>query len=503
MSREALLQAHALVSQGRVDDALAITTPLAEAAEPSALAFAVHTRALKAAHRLDEALEWDERAVALHPNVGALWHNYGATLGDLGRGPASIEALGRAFALGLDAAESWGVLARARLACGDADGAEAAFREALRRAPRDEGTANQLADLLWMRDGDLDAAQAVLDESFQRGGHPAPLVLAKAKLYEAAGQGPTAANLLALATERIPGDVAILLAAAQAALENDRLDLADAFAAAAQRLAPDAPGVLNQLVILRLAQGRAEEALGIAKSALSTHPADQSLWGWAAVAARAIGDPLYRELYDYDSMVRPFEIDTPAGWPSLAAFLSDLAATLDRLHVFEHHPSAQSLRNGSQTLTLLTGVDAPPLRAFFGEVDKCVRAYMAALGPGSDPLRRRNVGDYRIEGAWSVRLKPGGFHRDHFHPQGWLSSAFYVDTPDSALASDERQGWIRFGQPPFKTIPPLPAEHYVRPQPGRLVLFPSYMWHGTVPFTTEERRLTIAFDVVPKAPRGV
>ncbi|MEO8114465.1 MAG: putative 2OG-Fe(II) oxygenase, partial [Phenylobacterium sp.] len=102
-----------------------------------------------------------------------------------------------------------------------------------------------------------------------------------------------------------------------------------------------------------------------------------------------------------------------------------------------------------------------------------------------------------IEGAWSVLLRPGGFHRDHFHPQGVLSSAFYVETPTSALEREDRQGWIRFGQPPVTTRPALPAEHFVKPAPGRLVLFPSYMWHGTVPFTTNERRTTIAFDAVP------
>ena len=46
--------------------------------------------------------------------------------------------------------------------------------------------------------------------------------------------------------------------------------------------------------------------------------------------------------------------------------------------------------------------------------------------------------------------------------------------------------------------PPLGAEHYVRPEPGLLALFPSYMWHGTVPFGGEEPRLTIAFDIVPQ-----
>ena len=120
------------------------------------------------------------------------------------------------------------------------------------------------------------------------------------------------------------------------------------------------------------------------------------------------------------------------------------------------------------------------------------------MGKGADPLRRRNTGDYRIAGAWSVRLRPGGFHQDHFHPEGWLSSAFYVETPDAALDSPDRQGWIRFGQPPYATMPPLPADrHYVRPKPGRLVhCSRPTCWHGTTcRFHDRMRpRMTIAFD---------
>jgi hypothetical protein len=29
-------------------------------------------------------------------------------------------------------------------------------------------------------------------------------------------------------------------------------------------------------------------------------------------------------------------------------------------------------------------------------------------------------------------------------------------------------------------------------------LFPSYMWHGTIPFRSDEPRMTVAFDVVPE-----
>jgi predicted 2-oxoglutarate/Fe(II)-dependent dioxygenase YbiX len=37
----------------------------------------------------------------------------------------------------------------------------------------------------------------------------------------------------------------------------------------------------------------------------------------------------------------------------------------------------------------------------------------------------------------------------------------------------------------------------IAPVAGQLVLFPSYVWHGTVPIVAGER-LNIAFDVVPR-----
>lgn len=489
--------ATAHLDAGRISEALAITTPLVKALNPSHRAIAVHSTALKGLGRREEALEFDNLAVRRFPQSGTAWHNLAATLGDLGRGKDSVEAVQRAMSLGLDGHVSWGVMARARMAAGDLDGAEQAYIETLKRAPNRVEVAAEYADLIWMRRGDLEAAQRELDRCGHAGGAPAPLLLSKAKLFESAGQPEKGADLLALAAQRIPNDVSLLMAAGQAALERGRLDDALSWARAAERLIPNAGPVKNQLAIVHLARGEAGEALAVARRGLEIDPSDQSLWGWAATAARAVGDPLHRELYDYDAMVAAYDLETPEGWADMPSYLAQLTTALDAIHLFNEHPPAQSLRFGSQTTYRLTGSPDPAIQAFFRALDKPIRAHMARLGQGDDPLRRRNTGDYRIEGAWSVRLRPGGFHKDHFHPEGWLSSAFYVETPHSALDTEERQGWIRFGQPPFATQPPLPAEHYVRPKPGRLVLFPSYMWHGTVPFTTDERRMTIAFDVVP------
>jgi hypothetical protein len=254
---------------------------------------------------------------------------------------------------------------------------------------------------------------------------------------------------------------------------------------------PRAALKLAEVYLVRAEPARAEALLA---QVLAGAPHDQNALSLLAVAWRMAGDPRAATLYDYDAMVGAYQIDTPEGWPSLGAYLTDLSATLHRLHSLRAHPVGQSLRHGSQTTAPLNFSDDPVIRAFFQAIDAPIRRHMAALGQGSDPVRARNTGDYRITGAWSVRLQPGGFHAAHVHPEGWLSSACYIETPQ-AVQGDGRQGWIGFGGAPF--APDLPHQRYEQPEPGKLVLFPSCMWHGTVPFQGDQTRLTIAFDVVP------
>jgi len=94
-------------------------------------------------------------------------------------------------------------------------------------------------------------------------------------------------------------------------------------------------------------------------------------------------------------------------------------------------------------------------------------------------------------------LRREGYHVNHVHPQGWISSAYYVSVPAEVEDETERSGWIKFGEPRFP-VPGADAERYVKPRAGRLVLFPSYMWHGTMPIHGDEARMTIAFDAVPE-----
>lgn len=499
MSEQATIaRAEALMGRGQTAEAVALTESLVAGPAPSHLALAVHAAALKRAGRREEALTFDLQAIDRFGSSPIAWHNYAATLDDLGRASEAVTACEQAFRLGLDAPQTFALYARALRAAGNHDRADYAYRQSLMRAPAATDVATEFANFIWMRSGNVAQADAILDSAFHAGAPPTVLLLAKATLYEAAGDAERAAGLLEAASRRMPDDIFILMAAIEFALRLERLDDAERYVRLAQALDPISRSVAQHSAIVDLALGRPDAALGKLRGALESDPDDQSLWGWAATAARAAGDPLYGELCDYDAVVGAYDLQTPDGWPSLEAFLSDFGKELKNVHLYQQHPTNQSLRHGSQSMHLLSGSNAPPVQAFFRAIDAPIREHMAKLGRGTDPLRRRNTFDYRIQGAWSVRLRPGGFHRDHFHPEGWLSSAFYVETPDAALESADKQGWIRFGQPPFVTDPSLPPAHFVRPKPGRLVLFPSYMWHGTVPFTTDEARLTVAFDAVPK-----
>jgi hypothetical protein len=216
-----------------------------------------------------------------------------------------------------------------------------------------------------------------------------------------------------------------------------------------------------------------------------------------ATAARAIADPTVGELSDYSAMVGAFRIVAPPGWSSLESFLNDLAGALAQRHQLQFEPPDQSVRQGTQTSADLSRSQAPELKALFAAFEMPIRTYLAGIGSGRGPLRARNAGRYRVDSAWSVRLRANGFHDNHFHPHGWISCVFYVETPQAARAGDGRQGWLKLGEPPAPNSAAFPPEHFVQPEPGLLVLFPSYMWHGTVPFTTAETRLSVAFDILP------
>ncbi len=493
MARAATGLAEVLLAVDRPAEAIDLLQPFVTPATTNLSLLTYMGLALQGAGRGPEAVEVLTRATRASPDSAVADHNLAGALAEVQNFPASEAAVRRARARGLDAPELWLIWARAVGGQGRLEEAEALYAEAIKRRPTFEKAVAELAHTVWMRSGDSEATLAVFAEVFARNGQTVELLLQKARLQDTMGDVTGAYETLQEALG-FREDAVIHLPAAQLAAHFDT-GRALVHARRALALQPDNPSNTAALCQVHLAMGHPEEAAPLAEELCRRLPDDQYSIALLATAWRMMGDERYGRLYDYDTFVARSIIDVPRGWSTLQSYLSDLREALHPLHSFRGHMAGQSARQGSQTQQDLTRSDHPAIRAFFQAVDYPIRRRIAALGAGDDPLRRRITKAYDFNGVWSIRLQPAGFHVNHLHSKGWISSACHLELPPSV--DTEPEGWLKFGEPGIPTLPALPPERLVKPELGYLVLFPSYMWHGTIPFSGTTPRMTIAFDVVP------
>jgi hypothetical protein len=319
-----------------------------------------------------------------------------------------------------------------------------------------------LAEVLW-RSGDMNAAETVLRDLLSRKGP----------------NGPTSAML------------------ASVLQEAGRLREAESLALEAAAVAPTDAVVLETLVSIMLSCGNAADALPFIRAHRMRMPDSQAWVAYEATAARLLGHELYTKWYDYDRLVQIFDLEAPPGWSSMRELNAALIEALAASHAFRNHPLDQSLRHGTQTARSLLSDPNPAVKAILQAFEAPIEQYRRMMGHDPlHPLSARNHGAAQFTGAWSVRLRRQGYHVNHFHPDGWISSAYYVEVPPEAADPKAQSGWIKFGEPRYE-VPGAGAERFIQPLPGRLVLFPSYMWHGTTAIHGDQPRMSIAFDVKP------
>jgi Putative 2OG-Fe(II) oxygenase len=215
--------------------------------------------------------------------------------------------------------------------------------------------------------------------------------------------------------------------------------------------------------------------------------------------------------YPYASLAWRVADDTRADWldrPDTligvhddvlpASDIAELADQLRALHTAARPYADQSVRHGTQTdRSVLLRHEAVLQRTRTALLD-AVADYRRRLTPEvGHPQLGAIPGDLLVAGSWSVRLTGGGGHHvAHTHPQGWVSTAFYVAVPDDLGPAPA--GHIVFGAPPAELDLPLSPYRTVGPVAGRLVVFPSTMWHATLPYAAGER-LIVSFDIARQA----
>ncbi len=228
-------------------------------------------------------------------------------------------------------------------------------------------------------------------------------------------------------------------------------------------------------------------ALKVAEPWLGTSSATQ-LWPYVGLAWRMLGHRQAAWFEQQAGLVRTVDLDVSAEQ------LSGLAARLRTIHAGSGRFMDQSVRGGTQTDGPLFARIEPEIVQIRQAMIGAFQEHLAGLPPIDDrhpQLALPRGQTPRFAGSWSVRLVDEGFHASHHHPHGWFSAVFYVAVPDDLAQTD---GQLALGAAPPELGLGVGPLQLIEPKPGRLVIFPSTMWHGTVPFSKGER-MTIAFDM--------
>ncbi len=260
--------------------------------------------------------------------------------------------------------------------------------------------------------------------------------------------------------------------------------------AALQRLQAAPSDYLSLRVVGRvlLGRGEAERLWSICVELRARGASGSWFSALTATAAAALGrDSELRVLID------------PARWfsatqlPVADAFNQGLAAELLTLR-----SSAAEIR-----IDRLEALGGPITQQLLGKIRTTVEAYVEdRRGFVDHPLIAAEPAAAELH-SWAIFVHDHKHHGWHIHGAGWISGVYYVAVPQPEPADPGHPGAIEFGPYPFDR-----AEENFRalrwrltPEPGLLLLFPSYYGHRTWPTGVTDLRISIPFDVRPSAMR--
>lgn len=329
----------------------------------------------------------------------------------------------------------------------------------------------------------FDAPLLTLENALKRLPDHPRLWMAYIALLGAGGKHLEAAEKVAALRQRIGDLPPLRLLEARHAGFGGRSEYAQELL---ETLPADVPELNYELARNSLRLGRLDDAAAAIDRGLSEGESDIGLWALAEICWRAMGHLRHEWLLPNTLLLT--QVSLGLSDPEL----EKLVAAISDLHKTHSAPLGQSVVGGTQTRGDLRWREEQVIADMFAALQNELREYAHKLRAldANHPLAPITSREPKITASWSILLESEGFHVSHLHNSGLVSSAVHLQIPDCL---GEGEGALELGRPPDDIK--LPVETYVKfdARPGHLVLFPSFLYHGTTKFP-EGRRLTVAFD---------
>ena len=376
---------------------------------------------------------------------------------------------------------------------GDAGQAVELFRRAVDRAPEDPDLHLQLGRALSASEREEEAEESCRKAIAIDPGRPdahADLGV----MRQRAGDLPGAIAGYREALRLDPSRPLVHYNLATALRRTGDIETAIEHAARVSQHLPGAPAPRILLAELRLQSGDVVAALADCKHCLKYEARNRRAMALQAVALARLGDHEgSRELLDLDRLVRLRSIDPPAPYPDTTAFDAALAESLP-------HPGAAP-KGTSGPGASLAARSGECLRGVAGAPGALAARFAEAAGWYFDhrprDVRHRFLRwrprDFHVEGD-ALHLPGGARTESEVRERGWLSGLYAVAPPDGPRAGAE----VELGVPPRRHRGATQFDRRVITlEPGRLILFPSYLYHSIRSPEAAPVQFVITLDAVP------
>ncbi|MBQ4830357.1 tetratricopeptide repeat protein [Alteromonas sp. MMG017] len=371
--------------------------------------------------------------------------------------------------------------------------AKQCFMDAVSLTPLDWTAQEELASFLW--EEGVESPFEYIEPHINQKGANTEFVLAYIKLLVRADQFQKALDVLNSQAELLRTSLDFYIYQARVYRELGDYHASLDYVEKGEKLkVKNSIGLDSEAGYTLLSLGRVKEAHTKFAKLVKQEPLNQGWWTMLSTCYYLQNEESkYDWLCNYQQLLAVVPVlPSKEGRQSLNNALRDV---LEALHQNERHPIGQSLRNGTQTYENLFDDNNEVINTLSGLIlDRAGEFIKLQSTDRKHPFLSRLSKDLTFKGSWSVKLRSDGYHRSHYHPEGWLSGVYYVDVPDAV--NQHGEGWLTFGRADIANQN-FEGDFSVKPHSGNLILFPSYMWHGTNAFTSSTARLTVAFDIIP------
>jgi len=155
------------------------------------------------------------------------------------------------------------------------------------------------------------------------------------------------------------------------------------------------------------------------------------------------------------------------------------------------------LKNGIQTSGNLFLLDYPFIKSIKKALEMKIEKFKQKFKHSGQGFINNWPRNYELR-AWMISMKTGGFLAPHNHEYGWITGSFYLQVPKRL--NNEEEGNIAFSyQGPRYPMKDKDFNLTIKKIETRdICIFPSSLFHHTIPFDSTEERICFVFDLVQK-----